>query len=50
MKQFFEFLVYYTLLALMWVGAEYIFEGVVHSSAVDAVFCAVLARLIQRND
>lgn len=35
--------VYYLLLGLMWVGAEYVFEGSVHTSAVDAVVCMVLA-------
>lgn len=42
-----EFALAFTLLALMWVGAEYVFEGVVHSSYVDAFFCALLTRAIQ---
>ena len=42
-----EFALAFTLLALMWVGAEYVFEGSVHTSGVDAFFCALLARTIQ---
>ena len=48
MKRFLSFLMYFFLLALMWVGAEYIFEGAVHTSAVDTVFCAMLARCFQK--
>ena len=43
-----EFIIYYFLLGLMWVGAEYVFEGAVHTSAVDSVVCAAMARLIQK--
>lgn len=45
-----EFLIYFFLLALMWIGAEYVFEGGVHSSPVDAVVCAVVARLLVEGD
>lgn len=38
-----EFLMCYFMMALMWVGAEYIFEGAVHKSVVDAFFCAMLS-------
>jgi hypothetical protein len=41
-----EFLLYFFLLGLMWVGAEWVFEGAVHTSAVDTVVCALTARLI----
>lgn len=30
------------IIALCWVGAEVIVEGVVHSSKVDSVICAML--------
>jgi hypothetical protein len=43
-----EFLIYFSLLALMWAGAEAIFEGAVHSSYVDAGVCCVMARFAQR--
>ena len=45
-----EFVVYFFLLGLMWVGAEWVFEGTVHTSAVDTVVCAITARLIQKAD
>lgn len=47
-SQFLEFLVYFFLLALMWVGAEWVFEGTVHTSNVDTVVCAMLARCCQK--
>lgn len=37
------------VLDLCWVGAEYLYEGVVHSSRVDGLFCALLAYLIMRE-
>ena len=43
-----EFLIYFSLLALMWAGAEAIFEGAVHSSYVDTAACCVMARFAQR--
>lgn len=36
------------LLTLCWVGAEYIFEGHVHSSDVDGVIAYILAYFITR--
>lgn len=45
-----EFVIYFFLLGLMWVGAEWVFEGAVHTSAVDTAVCAVLARHIQICD
>ena len=45
-----EFALAFTLMALMWVGAEYVFEGSVHTSAVDTFFCAMLARFIQTKE
>ena len=42
--RFVRVVVYFGALALMWIGAEWVFEGAVHTSAVDAVFCALLAR------
>ena len=43
-----EFLLYFFMLSLMWVGAEYIFEGAVHKSVVDAFFCAMLSVCLLR--
>ena len=34
-------------LSLMWTGAEYIFEGGVHTSAVDGVVCGILAAYVE---
>ena len=28
---------------LMWVGAEHVFEGVVHTSYIDSVVCMILS-------
>lgn len=39
----------YIALALMWMGAEYAFEGAVHSSHVDSVVNALLAYYIVRS-
>ena len=36
-------------LGLMWVGAEYVFEGAVHTSYIDAVFNGVLAFFITKD-
>lgn len=47
MKGFITFICCFTVLSLTWVGAEYIFEGAVHSSYVDAVVCGFLAKIIQ---
>ena len=38
--------VVYLVFALMWVGAEYVFEGAVHSSHVDGVVNAWLTSLV----
>ena len=43
-----EFALYFSMLALMWIGAEWAFEGAVHTSAVDTVVCAMLARFVQK--
>ena len=40
----------YIMLALMWIGAEYAFEGAVHSSHVDSVVNALLAYYILRHE
>lgn len=40
----------YITLALMWIGAEYAFEGAVHSSHVDSVVNALLAYYILRYE
>lgn len=42
----FIFCIVYLLLALMWVGAEYVFEGAVHTSYVDSVVNALLTSLM----
>jgi len=48
-SNFLEFAFYYILLALIWVGAEYVFEGAVHSSHVDTVVCLLLAKLLKER-
>jgi hypothetical protein len=40
---------FYFMLGLLWVGAEYVFEGAVHSSHVDSVVNAVLTTLMVRE-
>lgn len=40
----------YIMLALMWIGAEYAFEGAVHSSHVDSVVNALLAYCMLRYE
>lgn len=50
LSELWEFTLYFLSLALMWVGAEYVFEGQVHSSGVDTFMCALLARVLQRED
>ena len=49
LAELWEFTLYFCFLALTWVGAEYVFEGAVHSSEVDAFVCALLARVLQRG-
>lgn len=39
----------YVMIALMWIGAEYVFEGVVHSSHVDSVVNGLLASYMLRD-
>ena len=45
-----DFVVLYIMLDLMWVGAEWIFEGAVHSSHIDGVVNGILAYYILRKD
>lgn len=44
-----DFVVLYIMLDLMWVGAEWIFEGAVHSSHIDGVVNGILAYYILRK-
>ena len=37
------------LIDLVWVGAEYLFEGAVHTSKVDGYICALLSYLIVKD-
>lgn len=30
-------------ISLMWIGAEHVFEGVVHTSYIDSVVCMILS-------
>lgn len=48
MTAFLKFLLYAFLIALIWVGAEWVFEGAVHTSAVDSAFCLYVARCVQK--
>ena len=41
-----SWLVVYFVIALIWVGAEYAFEGDVHASYVDAIVCGVLSTFV----
>lgn len=48
LDNFLSWLIMYFVIALIWVGAEYTFEGAVHSSYVDAVVCGLLALYVSR--
>ena len=37
------------LISLCWVGAEFVFEGVVHSSKVDGYFSGLLAYFVLKD-
>ena len=39
----------YIMIALIWIGAEYAFEGAVHSSYVDSVINGILATYALRD-
>lgn len=43
------YVVVYLYLGLSWVGAEYLFEGAVHSSTVDGYVLALLTFCIVRE-
>lgn len=47
--QFTLFLFVYMFIGLTWVGAEYVFEGIVHSSNIDSVANLILALYIFRD-
>ena len=46
---FFIWITFLLLITLCWVGAEYLFEGVVHTSKVDAGFASILAFYMVRD-
>lgn len=39
----------YVMIGLMWVGAEYVFEGAVHSSNVDSAVNGILTTYALRD-
>ena len=39
----------YFIIGLCWIGAEYLFEGAVHSSMVDGWFCFYLTCYVVRD-
>ena len=39
----------FCLIDLVWVGAEYVFEGAVHTSMVDGFICALLSYHIVKD-
>ena len=43
------FLLLYVMLDLCWIGAEYVFEGIVHGSRIDGVVLTWLCWLIMRE-
>ncbi len=45
----FSWLFLYVMIALIWIGAEYMFEGAVHSSHVDSVVNGILATYALRD-
>lgn len=50
LKSVLNWLFLYIALALMWIGAEYAFEGAVHSSHVDSAVNGLLAYYILRYE
>lgn len=44
-----SFVLCYTIFALCWIGAEWVFEGTVHTSQVDTFFCAFLSWIVARD-
>lgn len=47
--KFFAWLAILWIVTLCWVGAEYVFEGAVHSSSVDSGIAGLLAYQILLN-
>ena len=43
------FLTLWILVSLCWVGAEFVFEGTVHSSKVDGYFSVLLAYFVLKD-
>jgi hypothetical protein len=50
LNKFLDFLLFFGMFGLMWIGAEWVFEGAVHTSDVDTVVCAMLARCCQKME
>ena len=48
-RRFITWLFLYDMIALLWVGAEYVFEGAVHSSHIDSVVNGILATYMLRD-
>ena len=46
---FLSWSIIYFVISLIWIGAEHAFEGVVHTSCVDAIVCGVLSAFISRS-
>lgn len=43
------FIVTYAIITCAWVGAEYLFDGVVHTSKVDGIFAIAVAYYLTRD-
>ena len=43
------FCVVYVVISLSWIGAEYLFDGVVHTSHVDGFFAGILSYCITKD-
>lgn len=43
------FIVTYAIITCAWVGAEYLFDGVVHTSKVDDIFAIAVAYYLTRD-
>lgn len=45
-RQLFLTIIFATVMAFAWVGAEYVIDGVVHTSKVDDIVCGLFAGIL----
>lgn len=45
-RQLFLTIIFASLMCVAWVGAEYIIDGIVHTSKVDDIVCGLFAAVL----